>query len=185
MRIRHPNINGELEFDVLKEFIRKGKLNGWASGAKAVKQENVKKYSHFDAKNQLFYVDSFTGDQGFIGEEIVTWHDVPIWGMNYTDVFRVPSNYTPERADRFKSEVFGFLKEMLLAVPINAPFRGPFDRGPVHNQTKSGNEGIMDYYNEFVSPHSQEEHVFRAFSGIEKIRISHHANQTFYPFCKK
>ncbi|WP_438495908.1 DUF5680 domain-containing protein [Paenibacillus sp. IHBB 3054] len=59
------------------------------------------------------YIDTYLGSEKFAGEEAL-WEDgTPIWAMNY--------------AGRIIAEGFSgdFLKEALLQVPQNKPFRGP------------------------------------------------------------
>lgn len=62
------------------------------------------------------YLDTYLGGYAFIGEEAVWHYGKPIWGMNYYGTMLVPEIPTQ----------FGyFLKQALLRVPIEAPFRGP------------------------------------------------------------
>ncbi len=64
-------------------------------------------------EGDLMYLDSFLGGGKFVGEEAVWIKGVPFWSMNYA------------------GQVFGndfsgdFLKEALLRVPEEKPFRGP------------------------------------------------------------
>ena len=61
----------------------------------------------------LIYIDTYLGGAKFAGEEAL-WRDyVPFWAMNY--VGRVVG-------DGFSGD---FLKEALLLVPAEQPFRGP------------------------------------------------------------
>lgn len=61
----------------------------------------------------LLYYDSYLGGNNFIGEEAVWIDNIPYWAMNYSG--------------RMLEEGFSFdfLKEALLKVPLNKPFRGP------------------------------------------------------------
>ncbi len=64
-------------------------------------------------EGNLSYIDTYIGTRCFAGEEAL-WRDgVPIWAMNYSG--RVIG-------DGFSGD---FLKECLLLVPPNMPFRGP------------------------------------------------------------
>jgi len=64
-------------------------------------------------EGDLMYLDTFLGGERFAGEEALWTGDVPYWSMNY--VGRVTG--TPFSGD--------FLKEALLRVPFEKPFRGP------------------------------------------------------------
>ena len=64
-------------------------------------------------EGDLMYLDTFLGGERFAGEEALWIGDVPYWSMNY--VGRVTG--TPFSGD--------FLKEALLRVPFEKPFRGP------------------------------------------------------------
>jgi hypothetical protein len=64
-------------------------------------------------EGKLKYIDTYLGSAKFAGEEALWRDDTPFWAMNY--VGRV-------LADDFSGD---FLKEALLHVPVEAPFRGP------------------------------------------------------------
>ena len=64
-------------------------------------------------ENNLMYYDTYLGGDKFAGEEALWISDVPYWSMNY--VGRVTGS--PFSGD--------FLKEALLHVPEEKPYRGP------------------------------------------------------------
>ena len=64
-------------------------------------------------ENNLMYYDTYLGGDRFAGEEALWISDVPVWSMNYLG--RVTGS--PFSGD--------FLKEALLHVPEDMPFRGP------------------------------------------------------------
>ena len=64
-------------------------------------------------ENNLMYYDTYLGGDRFAGEEALWISDVPYWSMNY--IGRVTGS--PFSGD--------FLKEALLHVPEDMPFRGP------------------------------------------------------------
>ena len=64
-------------------------------------------------ENNLMYYDTYLGGDRFAGEEALWISDVPYWSMNY--VGRVTGS--PFSGD--------FLKEALLHVPEDQPYRGP------------------------------------------------------------
>jgi len=61
----------------------------------------------------MMYLDSFLGGERFAGEEAVWIDGIPYWSMNY--------------AGQVTGEDFSgdFLKEALLRVPFERPYRGP------------------------------------------------------------
>lgn len=64
-------------------------------------------------ENKFKYIDTYLGGEKFAGEEALWFEEKPIWSMNY--------------AGRILAEGFSgdFLKECLLLVPKEYPFRGP------------------------------------------------------------
>ncbi|WP_105615363.1 DUF5680 domain-containing protein [Vallitalea okinawensis] len=64
-------------------------------------------------KNNLKYIDTYLGGEKFAGEEALWCDDLPFWSMNY--IGRI-------LADGFSGD---FLKECLLLVPKEYPYRGP------------------------------------------------------------
>ena len=64
-------------------------------------------------EDNLMYYDTYLGGERFAGEEAFWISDVPSWSMNY--VGRVVGNH-------FSGD---FLKEALLRVPCEKPYRGP------------------------------------------------------------
>lgn len=64
-------------------------------------------------EDKLRYIDTYLGSKKFAGEEALWYGDECIWSMNYCG--RVLT-------DEFEGD---FLKEALLRVPENMPFRGP------------------------------------------------------------
>jgi hypothetical protein len=62
------------------------------------------------------YIDTYLGDIDFIGEEAVWKDGQALWGMNY---------YGWMKVDKIPKGFSKCLKGALLAVPREAPFRGP------------------------------------------------------------
>ncbi|WP_051624030.1 DUF5680 domain-containing protein [Clostridium akagii] len=65
------------------------------------------------AENNLLYIDTYLGGEKFTGEEAVWRDNSPYWSMNYRG--RIIE-------DGFSGD---FLKECLLLVPKEYPYRGP------------------------------------------------------------
>lgn len=64
-------------------------------------------------KQNLKYIDTYLGGEKFAGEEALWQNETPFWAMNYIGRI-VASGFSGD-----------FLKEVLLNVQANMPFRGP------------------------------------------------------------
>jgi len=85
-----------------------------------------------EAEDGWLYIDSYLGSEQFVGEEAVWKDGAPIWAMNYCG---------HSVAEGFDGD---FLRAALMAVPDDAPFRGPieYQDGPLlYCNTLSGNPG--------------------------------------------
>ena len=97
-------------------------------------------------EGSLLYRDIYVGFRFFIGQEIVTRNDTPLWSMVYHGgVPTVDGTVTV-------GQVYGFLQAALRHVPADLPYRGPaqFD------------DGDMRYINSVDGN-------FEQFAGIETI----------------
>jgi len=74
------------------------------------------------AENEYKYYDTYLGGEKFTGEEAIWFYDNPVWCMNYTGRV-IGSNFNSR-----------FLKEVLLQVTENFPYRGPkvYTKGDYH-----------------------------------------------------
>ncbi len=115
----------------LAEFLVCAKKNTYAAKAKEVPPSRLKSHDfRYDGADGYRYLDSYVGGEHFSGEEIVWLHEIPVWSMNYAG--RVIGNH-------FSGD---FLKEALLAVPADLPFRGPqiYTKGNYHYHCRVGGE---------------------------------------------
>lgn len=90
-------------------------------------------------EEDLYYYDTYLGGSCFTGEEAVWIKEVPYWAMNYSGRLLNPS---------FS---FGFLKEALLHISPEKPFRGPdyYQNGKfVYKCTSSGSFDWFQGYEE-------------------------------------
>ena len=95
-------------------FLLRAKNNTYAGKGSevAASRPNSHDYSYSEGDN--LYIDTFVGGEYFCGEEAVWKQNIPIWSMNYSG--RVLEG-------GFSGD---FLKEALLQVPKENPYRGPF-----------------------------------------------------------
>ena len=86
----------------------------------------------YENNSRYSYLDSYFGGERFVGEEVVWSRELPVWSMNY--VGRVLS-------ENFSGD---FLKEVLLKVPADLPFRGPeiYSKGDYHYHCKVEGEFV-------------------------------------------
>ena len=98
--------------DIIQFLIRAKKATYAGKGAET---SSSRPHSHdlIYREGDLMYYDTYLGGEKFVGEEALWIQDHPYWSMNY--------------AGRVTGELFSgdFLKEALLRVPADKPFRGP------------------------------------------------------------
>ncbi|MCR4556757.1 MAG: DUF5680 domain-containing protein [Saccharofermentans sp.] len=95
------------------EFLIKAKQATYAGKGAETASSRVKSHDLIYKDGQYMYYDTYLGGDKFAGEEALWISEVPYWSMNY--VGRVTG-------DNFSGD---FLKEALLRVPEDKPFRGP------------------------------------------------------------
>lgn len=98
-------------------FLLRAKRATYAAGDQgkvASSRTNSKDLAY--TEGDFAYLDTYLGGYAFIGEEAIWFRGQPLWGMNYSGTLTVPE--VPEGFSHF-------LKESLLRVPADAPYRGP------------------------------------------------------------
>lgn len=99
--------------DRIIDFLIKAKKATYAGKGAEVESSRPNSHDLQYTEGDLKYIDTYLGGQEFAGEEALWENDVPFWSMNYMG--RV-----------FEGAVLGdFLKEALLHVPKDMPYRGP------------------------------------------------------------
>lgn len=97
----------------LVDFLIKAKQATYAGKGAETAPSRVKSHDLIYREGEYMYYDTYLGGDRFAGEEALWISEVPYWSMNY--VGRVTG-------DNFSGD---FLKEALLRVPEDKPFRGP------------------------------------------------------------
>ena len=95
------------------EFLIRAKKATYAGKGAETSPSRIKSHDLIYSENDLMYYDTYLGGEQFAGEEALWISDNPYWSMNY--IGRVTG-------ESFSGD---FLKEALLNVPFDAPFRGP------------------------------------------------------------
>ena len=97
----------------LIEFLIKAKKATYAGKGAECESSRIGSHDLIYREGELMYYDTYLGGEKFAGEEALWISDVPYWSMNY--VGRVTG-------ENFSGD---FLKEALLEVPADIPYRGP------------------------------------------------------------
>ena len=95
------------------EFLIRAKRATYAGKGAETSSSRVKSHDLVYRDGQYMYYDTYLGGDMFAGEEALWISEIPYWSMNY--VGRVIG-------ENFSGD---FLKEALLLVPAEKPFRGP------------------------------------------------------------
>jgi len=97
----------------LKSFLCTAKKNTYAAHGPEIVSSRMHSHDLQYEDGILSYLDSYFGGENFIGEEVMYIDSKPFWAMNYSGRV-LDVNFSGD-----------FLKECLLAVSIEMPFRGP------------------------------------------------------------
>ncbi len=113
----------EREDEGIISFLLLAKRNTYAAKAGETKPSRINSHDfRYENLNGFVYLDTYLGGERFAGEEAVWYRETPVWSMNY--------------AGRVTGEHFSgdFLKEALMRVPEDKPFRGPeiYGKGDYH-----------------------------------------------------
>lgn len=125
--------NASMDINKIIEFLLVAKKNTYAVANNKVDSCRMNSHDYrYQDKNGFIYLDSYFGGECFVGEEVVWLHDTPIWSMNY--VGRVIG-------ENFSGD---FLKEVLMQVSAELPFRGPeiYTKGDYHYHCKVDGEFV-------------------------------------------
>lgn len=101
----------------LLDFLMRAKRATYASGTEQ-ETESCRPASHdlrYEEPDGWLYMDSYLGSAQFAGQEAVWKDGTPLWAMNYC-------GHSTE--DGFDGD---FLKEALMHVSEDAPYRGPIE----------------------------------------------------------
>ena len=103
----------KIEIGELACFLVKAKKATYANKTNKVNSSRKESHDYSYQENNYTYLDSFFGAENFSGQEIVYKDGKPCWSMNY---------YGRVIEENFNGD---FLKEALLQVDEELPFRGP------------------------------------------------------------
>lgn len=95
------------------DFLCRAKKTTYAGKGAEIASSRPNSHDLQYIENNLKYIDTYLGGEKFAGEEALWCDDSPFWSMNYMGRIM---------GDGFSGD---FLKECLLLVPKNYPYRGP------------------------------------------------------------
>ena len=101
------------DFSTIKLFLCTAKQNTYAAHGAETNSSRLDSHDLFYEDGNFSYLDSYFGGEKFVGEEVLYVDKKPFWCMNYSGRV-LNSNFSGD-----------FLKECLLAVSTDKPFRGP------------------------------------------------------------
>jgi hypothetical protein len=116
------------------EFLIKAKKATYAGRGAEMEPSRPNSHDLQYTEEPLKYIDTYLGGVKFAGEEALWREDVPFWSMNYLG--RVVAN-------GFSGD---FLKEVLLLVPEEYPFRGPLQYSNGDYSYKCSIEGTFHWF---------------------------------------
>ena len=99
--------------DAMVDFLIRAKRNTYAAHGAEIRPSRPMSHDLAYSEGDYSYIDSYLGGDSFCGEEAVWIKGSPVWSMNY--------------CGRVTDQAFSgdFLKEALMNVPKEAPYRGP------------------------------------------------------------
>lgn len=137
-----------IQTKILGLFLVKAKNNTYIIGENEVSGSKPSSHDFHYSEKDYLYMDSYLGNQKFIGEECVWIKDNAVWAMNY---------YGQALNENFN---IAFLKEALSYVSIELPFRGPdfYQKGDYMYQCQI--QGGFEYFYGSENIYCRQEKVY-------------------------
>lgn len=148
----------KIEISELACFLVKAKKATYANKTNKVNSSRKESHDYSYQENNYTYLDSFFGAENFSGQEIVYKDGKPCWSMNY---------YGRVIEENFNGD---FLKEALLQVDEELPFRGPLFYQKGEYLYLSRIQGKIDFFQGVEEIYYQTYKVYEGFiqGGIVK-----------------
>ena len=140
----------------LIDFLIRAKQATYAGKGAETAPSRVKSHDLVFKEGEYMYYDTYLGGDKFAGEEALWISEVPYWSMNY--VGRVTG-------DDFSGD---FLKEALLRVPEDKPFRGPDEYSEGDYTYKCSIKGDYEWFQgkEFIFYKNEKIYEFVFHGGL-------------------
>ena len=117
------------------EFLVEAKKHTYAAKGAEVDSSRVRSHDLKYEKDNLMYYDSYLGSNKFSGTEAVYENNKPIWSLNYMGRVLDKTNFSGD-----------FLKEALMLVSIDNPYRGPLMYKNGDYEYKMTLDGDFNYF---------------------------------------
>ncbi|MDF2985655.1 MAG: transcriptional regulator [Eubacterium sp.] len=134
--------------DRVIEFLLRAKKATYASNGRQINSSRPQSHDLEYNEEELYYYDTYLGGERFSGEEAVWENGIPIWSMNYCGRVIGPG---------FDGN---FLKEALLFVPVDKPYRGPESYTKNNFSYKCYVEGEFDWFIGHEEIYLKKEKIF-------------------------
>ena len=115
-------------------FLMKAKKSTYAGKGAEAPSSRIKSHDLVYREGELLYYDTYLGGEKFAGEEALWIAEKPYWSMNY--IGRVTGG-------NFSGD---FLKEALLNVPFEMPYRGPQHYGQGDYRYECAVSGSFEWF---------------------------------------
>lgn len=126
-----------METNELHAFIIAAKAHTYiGSGAEAPPCRPGSHDLHF-TRGEYHYIDSYFGGANFLGEEVVLYQGVPVWGMNYYGRLLRPERITAEQVGKV-------LKESLSLMYRQGRFLGGFTHQAELGEYHDSSQGAVE-----------------------------------------
>ena len=139
-------------------FLIRAKQATYAGKGAETASSRVKSHDLAYREGEYMYYDTYLGGEKFAGEEALWVADIPYWSMNY--------------AGRVTGGCFSgdFLKEALLHVPEDEPYRGPREYTNGDYSYHCETEGSFDWFQgrESIDYQGKQLYVFDFHGGLIK-----------------
>lgn len=148
----------DIDITAVIPFLICAKKSTYAGDGSNAKASRVASHDFAYQEKDFLYYDTYLGGEKFSGEEAVWFHERPIWTMNYSG--RVTgANFNGD-----------FLKEALLHVPKDMPYRGPeiYTKGEYHYHCKVDGEFV--WYQGYEEIFYSGEKIYECFFHGGEIR---------------
>lgn len=130
------------------DFLLRAKRTTYAGKGAEIEPSRPNSHDLQYVEGDLKYIDTYIGGEKFAGEEALWRGDIPFWSMNY--VGRI-------LAEGFNGD---FLKECLMRVPKEYPFRGPLVHQNGEYKYHCVVQGEFEWFNGFEEIFYNDTKVF-------------------------
>ena len=133
------------------EFLIRAKQATYAGKGAETVSSRVRSHDLVYRENEYMYYDTYLGGDQFAGEEALWISELPFWSMNY--------------AGRVTGENFSgdFLKEALLHVPEEQPYRGPREYTNGDYVYRCDTQGSFDWFQGKETISYQGKEIYECF----------------------